>query len=137
MTNTTTKIKLGISIGDLNGIGMEVILKTFKDSRMMEFCTPVIFGSTKIASYHRKLLNFENFNFNIINSIKDVNHKKANLINLWKDNIEMSNSDTITSDTTRSSGMWAIRDFQFSTFEVFDFQLFHQTKIKARIQYIN
>ena len=89
MNNTTPKIKVGISIGDLNGIGMEVILKTFKDSRMMEFCTPVIFGSTKIASYHRKLLNFENFSFNIINSIKDATTKKANLINLWEDNIKI------------------------------------------------
>tara|TARA_B100000408_G_C10116388_1_gene148187 strand:- start:127 stop:273 length:147 start_codon:yes stop_codon:yes gene_type:complete len=46
------KIKIGISIGDLNGIGMEVIIKTFLDSRMMELCTPIVFGGAKVASYH-------------------------------------------------------------------------------------
>ena len=48
------KIKVGISVGDLNGIGLETIIKTFKDSRMMDFCTPIIYGSSKIASIHRK-----------------------------------------------------------------------------------
>ena len=48
------KIKLGISIGDLNGIGSEIILKTFEDSRMLEFCTPIIFGSVKTMSCFKK-----------------------------------------------------------------------------------
>ena len=42
-----SKIKVGISIGDLNGIGLEIIIKTFKDARMMEFCTPIVYGSSK------------------------------------------------------------------------------------------
>ena len=54
MSDKAQKIKVGISIGDLNGIGMEVILKTFKDARMMDFCTPIVFGSNKVASIHRK-----------------------------------------------------------------------------------
>ena len=53
------KIIVGISIGDLNGIGVEVILKTFQDRRMLDFCTPVIFGSTKVVSYHKKVLKLE------------------------------------------------------------------------------
>ena len=61
------KIKVGISIGDLNGIGLEIIIKTFKDNRMMEFCTPIIFGSSEVAAIHRKALNMQNFNFNAIN----------------------------------------------------------------------
>ncbi|MBQ0740478.1 4-hydroxythreonine-4-phosphate dehydrogenase PdxA, partial [Aquimarina celericrescens] len=48
------KIRLGISIGDLNGIGSEVVLKTFEDSRMLDFCTPVIFASVKILSFLKK-----------------------------------------------------------------------------------
>jgi 4-hydroxythreonine-4-phosphate dehydrogenase len=84
------KIKVGISIGDLNGIGMEVILKTFKDNRMMDFCTPIIFGSSKVASIHRKALDFQDFSFNVINSIKDAHPKKANLLNIWKEDIELS-----------------------------------------------
>ena len=60
------KIKVGISIGDINGIGMETIIKTFKDSRMMDFCTPIIFGSVKVASIHCKANDIQGFNFNII-----------------------------------------------------------------------
>ena len=85
-----SKIKVGISIGDLNGIGMEVILKTFKDNRMMDFCMPIIFGSSKVASIHRKALDFQDFSFNVINSIKDAHPKKANLLNIWEENIELS-----------------------------------------------
>ena len=70
------KIKVGVSIGDINGIGMEVILKTFKDKRMQELCTPIIFGSSKVASFHRKALGIEDFSFNIIKSIEDINLKK-------------------------------------------------------------
>ncbi len=92
------KIKVGISIGDLNGIGMEVIIKTFKDNRMMDFCTPIIFGASKTASIHRKALNAQDFNFNTINTIKDAHPKKANLINVWKEDVEIKfGSSTATS----------------------------------------
>tara|TARA_B100000767_G_scaffold214527_1_gene201973 strand:+ start:1430 stop:2467 length:1038 start_codon:yes stop_codon:yes gene_type:complete len=84
------KIKVGISIGDINGIGMETIIKTFKDSRMMDFCTPIIFGSVKVASIHRKTTDIQGLNFNVINKIEDANAKKANLLNLWKDEVEIN-----------------------------------------------
>ena len=84
-----SKIKIGVSIGDLNGIGLETIIKTFKDNRMMDFCTPIIFGSTKVATIHRKAIKMPDFSFNIINNIKDINPKKANLLNIWKDDIEI------------------------------------------------
>ena len=84
------KIKVGISIGDLNGIGLEVIIKTFKDARMMDFCTPIIFGSNKVANIHRKALETKDFNFNVINAIKDAHPKKANLLNLWKEDVEIN-----------------------------------------------
>ena len=86
----TDKIKVGISIGDLNGIGLEIIIKTFKDSRMMDFCTPIVFGSTKVASIHRKAIKMQDFNFNPINNIKDANPKKANLLNIWNDSVEVT-----------------------------------------------
>ena len=72
-----SKIKVGISIGDLNGIGLEIIIKTFKDIRMMDFCTPIVFGSSKVASIHRKAILMQDFNFNLINNIKDANHKSC------------------------------------------------------------
>ena len=85
-----TKIKVGISKGDLNGIGLEIIIKTFKDSRMLDFCTPIVFGSAKVASIHRKAIEMQDFNFNIINNIKDANPKRANLLNIWDENIEIT-----------------------------------------------
>ena len=73
-----SKIKVGISIGDLNGIGLETIIKTFKDSRMMEFCTPIVFASTKVAALHRKSTKIKDFSFNDINHINQANSKRVN-----------------------------------------------------------
>ena len=83
MMGGAEKIKVGISIGDLNGVGMEVILKTFKDSRMMDFCTPIVFGSTKVASIHRKAVELQDFTFHTINNISDAKANKVNLLNCW------------------------------------------------------
>jgi len=80
------KIKLGISIGDSNGIGIEIILKTFKDNRILEFCTPIIFGSNDIFSQHKKVLQIHNFNFNIIRDISKLKHNKVNLLEVLKSN---------------------------------------------------
>ena len=73
------KTRLGITIGDSNGIGIEIILKTFKDNRMLDFCTPVIFGSNEILSQHKKILQIHNVNFNVV---KDLKYLKPNKINL-------------------------------------------------------
>ena len=91
-----SKIKVGISIGDLNGIGLETIIKTFKDSRMMDFCTPIVFGSTKVTSIHRKAIEMQDFNFNIIHNVKDANPKRANLLNIWDDDIEITFGEATT-----------------------------------------
>ena len=84
------KIKIGISVGDLNGIGMEIIIKTFLDKRMLDFCTPIIFGSSKSAIFYRKLCEIQNFSFNTINNIKNINEKQVNLINCWNDDVKIS-----------------------------------------------
>ena len=83
------KIRVGISIGDINGVGMEVIFKTFMDKRMLDFCTPVVFGSTKVASYHKKVNEIKNFSFNLIDSFNNVNDKQVNLLNCWKEDVEI------------------------------------------------
>ena len=67
------KIIVGISQGDINGIGLEVIIKTFLDPQMLEICTPVVFSSLKTASFHRKALNIEDFSFNQIKIPKNQN----------------------------------------------------------------
>ncbi|MBM1105098.1 4-hydroxythreonine-4-phosphate dehydrogenase PdxA [Aurantibacter crassamenti] len=77
-------IKLGISIGDLNGIGCEVILKTFADSRMLEFCTPIIFASNKTVSFQKNKLDIQ-INFNGIPDATKALDGKVNVVNVWKD----------------------------------------------------
>lgn len=76
-------IRVGISIGDLNGIGCEVILKTFEDPRMLEFCTPVIFASTKVINYHRKLIGI-NLAYNGVDAASKAVSGKLNVVNVWK-----------------------------------------------------
>ncbi|MGB0881402.1 MAG: 4-hydroxythreonine-4-phosphate dehydrogenase PdxA [Vicingaceae bacterium] len=84
------KVKVGISVGDINGIGMEVIIKTFKDSRMMDICTPIVYGSSKVSTFHRKAIHVNDFSFNIIKNVKEANAKKPNIINCWKEDVEVN-----------------------------------------------
>jgi 4-hydroxythreonine-4-phosphate dehydrogenase len=82
-------ILVGISIGDINGIGIEIILKTFEDKRMLELCTPVLFASKKIISKYKSVLNLETQ----VQSAQDMNsiiQGKLNLINVWNDDVEVS-----------------------------------------------
>jgi len=84
------KIKVGISIGDINGIGMEVIIKTFKDARMLEVCTPIVYGSLEVSKFHRKALEINDFSFNKIKTAEDANPKKPNLIECWSENVNIT-----------------------------------------------
>lgn len=84
------KIKVGISIGDVNGIGMEVIIKTFADNRMLDFCTPIVYGNTKIASYFRKNVGLSDFSFNVIADADQANEKRANIINCWEEDVKIT-----------------------------------------------
>lgn len=83
------KIRLGISVGDLNGIGSEIIIKTFEDNRMLDFCTPVIFASIKTMSFFKKHYK-SNINFHGINHIDQVLDGKINVLNVWKENVQIN-----------------------------------------------
>ena len=72
----STKIKVGISIGDINGIGMEVILKTLEDNRICELCSPIIYGSKDICNYYIKSLQINNINLNYIASPEKIKGKQ-------------------------------------------------------------
>ena len=100
------KIVVGISIGDLNGVGIEVILKTFKDKRMLDFCIPVIFGSTKSISYHKKQLNSDT-QIHGITSIKQLAHNKINLLNIWKEEVPLE-----IGTATKVSGEFALKSLE-------------------------
>ena len=88
--NNKSRIRLAISQGDINGISYEVILKTFSDSRMFDICTPVLYGSTKVASYHKKLLALhQDMSFNAIREAHEAGDRKFNVINLTNDEIKI------------------------------------------------
>ena len=86
---SNTKIKVGITQGDINGIGYEIILKSLADPRIIEICTPVIYGSSKIAAYHRKALNLESVSMNNIRSGDEAHPKRINMVNCLDDNIRV------------------------------------------------
>ena len=82
------KIKIGITQGDINGVGYEVILKTFAEPMMLELCTPVIYGSPKVAAYHRKSLDLPT-NFSIINSASEAADGRLSVVNCTDDEVKV------------------------------------------------
>jgi 4-hydroxythreonine-4-phosphate dehydrogenase len=82
------KLIVGITQGDGNGIGYEVIIKALADERMLDFCTPVIYGSSKIFGFYKKHIHdIENINTNVISSAKDVHAKRVNIVNCLPENV--------------------------------------------------
>ena len=82
------KLIVGITQGDGNGISYEVIIKALADERMLDLCTPVIYGSSKIFGFYKKQIhNIEQINTNVINSAKDVHQKRVNIVNCLPENI--------------------------------------------------
>lgn len=83
------KIKIGITIGDINGIGPELIVRTFEDLRILDHCQPFIYANAKVLMYYRKLLNSQHFNFHSIESFEKYNPKMVNCMNCWNDEINI------------------------------------------------
>ncbi len=108
---TEEKIIVGISQGDINGIGLEVIIKSFLDPTIFELCTPVVFGSNKTASFHRKTLNIEDFSFNQIKEVSEANGKRANIINVYEEevNIELGKQ-------TEIGGKYALKSLEAAAY---------------------
>jgi 4-hydroxythreonine-4-phosphate dehydrogenase len=87
-------IIVGVTQGDINGISYEVILKTFMDSRIMEVCTPLVYGSSKAASYYRKLLkNVSDFSFHITKQADQLSNKNPNIINVTDKEIKIDKGE--------------------------------------------
>lgn len=109
MFKKNENIILGISIGDMNGVGPEVILKTFDDPRMMELCTPVVFGNAKLLSFIKKVVNCNTI-IHGIDSLDQIQIGKFNVLNLWKEgvNLEFGTLDD-------NVGQYAIKSFTAAT----------------------
>lgn len=83
------KVRVGISCGDLNGIGLEVIMRCFMDQRMAQQVTPVVYASKKAASAYKKAAGIEDFSFHRINDASEALPKKVNLINVWEEDVNI------------------------------------------------
>lgn len=99
MSSKHPKIRVGISIGDFNGIGPEIIMKALKDKNIIDFFTPIIFGSGKLFSFQKNIFKIQ-INFNYVENAKDSVNGKINMVNLWKDNVNV-NLGTATEESTR------------------------------------
>jgi 4-hydroxythreonine-4-phosphate dehydrogenase len=103
------KIKLGISVGDLNGIGCEVALKTFQDKRMLDYCTPIFFASNKIISTQKNTLQI-NIDFHGVQKISEVLDGKINVLNIWKEEPKLE-----FGKATEEVGSFAIKSLKAAT----------------------
>ena len=104
--------RIGISIGDINGIGPEVIIKALRDNRILNYMTPVIYGSTKTISYYRKNFKIDDFNYSQVK--EDLMTKKVNIINCWEDAIEIKVGEPTdeSSEASRKALKKAVSDLK-------------------------
>ncbi len=109
MVKKAENLIVGISVGDLNGIGSEVILKTFEDNRVLELCTPVIFGNVKIVSFLKKTLSLTS-NIQGIDSLDQLVKGKINVLNVWKEGVNIN-----FGTTDENIGKYAIKSFVAAT----------------------
>ncbi len=98
---------IGISCGDLNGIGTELIIKTFSDSRLLDHCTPVIFASNKLINFYRKSLGDLNFNYQSTRDFSRVGPKQVNLFNCWEEEVVIT-----PGQLTDAGGKYAVLSLQ-------------------------
>lgn len=113
MSGSKKKVRVGISVGDYNGIGIEIILKTFNDSRMLDFCTPIIYGSSKVFSFHKKKLELEDIHFNVVKDAAQYNPKKNNLVDCCKDDVKIE-----LGQSTATAGKYAYTSLKKATEDI-------------------
>lgn len=103
------KIKVGISIGDLNGIGSEIILKTFEDSRMLDFCTPVVFANTKLISFYKKHFKINSKHQGVDRAENAVNGK-FNVVPTWTETLNIN-----FGEEDKNLGGYALKSLEAAT----------------------
>jgi 4-hydroxythreonine-4-phosphate dehydrogenase len=81
---------VGITCGDLNGVGPEVIIKTLSDSRIVEFCVPVVFGNNRVFNFYRKIFKDYTLNFTVVKDISKLNTKQLNILNCWEEEVALN-----------------------------------------------
>lgn len=110
-------VRIGFTHGDINGIGYEIIIKTLTDPRIFEMVTPIVFGNSKVASYHKKTLDVKDFNFNLIKRVDLANPKRPNIINIDEREIKI---DLGTSTKIAGEMAWLSLKAAVETIDKFD-----------------
>ena len=95
---------IGITCGDINGIGTELIIKAFSDQRLLDHCTPVIFGSNKLINFYKKSVPDAHFNYQNIKDLSRVNHKQINIYNCWEEEVVIN-----PGQLNETGGRYAVR----------------------------
>ena len=113
------KIRIGITHGDINGVGYEVILKAFSDPTMLELCTPIVYGSPKVAAYHRKAMDIQT-NFSIINTAEDAMDNRLSILNCCDDELKVELTKPTLEAGTAALGALekALADYQEGLIDV-------------------
>lgn len=106
-THTSSRPVIGISCGDLNGIGLELIIKVFADQRLLDHCTPLIFASNKVINFYRKGLTDINFNYQSTREFNRVNNKQINVFSCWEEEVVVQ-----PGQLTDTAGKYAILSLQ-------------------------
>ena len=99
-----SKPNIGISCGDLNGIGIELIIKVFSDNRILDQCTPVVFASNKVVNFYRKSVPEINFNYQSIRELNRISNKQVNVLNCWEEEVSIT-----PGQLTETGGVYAIK----------------------------
>ncbi|MCB0516823.1 MAG: 4-hydroxythreonine-4-phosphate dehydrogenase PdxA [Chitinophagales bacterium] len=109
------KPKIGISIGDLNGINCELIIKTFSDERILNICTPILYGSSKPISYYKNVLNNNDFQFHTISDALKAKDDAFNILNCWNETINI-NPGTVDPE----QGIFALRALEAVAYDALE-----------------
>lgn len=103
MNTEIRKPVIGFTCGDLNGIGLELIIKSLSDSRMLDFMIPVVFANNKSINFYRKGLPEFNLNFAVLNDLSKINPKQVNVLNCWEEEVEIT-----PGELTATGGKYAL-----------------------------
>ena len=110
MSKQQRKPIIGITMGDVNGIGPEVVIKSLQNTKILDYITPVVYGSSKTLSYYKKALEIEEFNYNQVREVGNFHPKKVNIINCWEETLEIN-----TGSSTKDAGNAAFKAIEAAT----------------------
>ena len=112
---SSENIKVGITLGDINGIGPEIIIKALKDNRILSDITPVIYGSSKVISFYKKMLQIHEFSYQNCRTGADIQNKKINIVNCWNEEVDVQPG---VSNVT--GGKYALKSLEAATADLAD-----------------